>query len=103
MALALLIGAGLATQLTMIAALGRLRGGPLEATWVSLVATIAGFTLIMAMRAAAGAEPVLPVPFRRPLVYVLTAGVASAALWALSKGIAPYYAVTGLLAIPLLV
>ena len=47
MALALLIGMGLATQVTMISAMGRLRG-PLEATWVSLLATVAGFTLIMA-------------------------------------------------------
>src|SRR3954453_2769653 len=101
MALALLIGAGLATQLTMIAAMGRLRG-PLEATWVSLVATIAGFTLIMAIKAGGGAEPVLPAPFRKPLVYVLTASLFTVALWALLKGIAPYYAVTGLLAIPLL-
>src|SRR5207237_8026485 len=72
MALALLIGMGLATQVTMISAMGRLRG-PLEATWVSLLATVAGFTLIMAVKATMGSAPLLPAPFRKPLVYGLTA------------------------------
>lgn len=101
MAAALLIGVGFAMQVAMISAMGRLRG-PLEGTWVSLVATIAGFTLIMAGKAT-GAAPLLPAPFTRPGVYLLIAGLASAALCLLLKGIAPYFAVTGLFPIPLLV
>lgn len=102
MTVALLIGAGFAMQVAMISAMGRLRG-PLEGTWVSLVATIAGFTLIMAVKAATGTAPLLPAPFTRPWIYLLIAGLATAALSLLLKGIAPYFAVTGLFPIPLLV
>jgi transporter family-2 protein len=102
MALALLMGVGFATQVTMLSAMGKLRG-PLEATWLSLVGTVAGFTLIMALKAALGAVPVLPRPFARPLVFVVVAAFAVVGAVLLVKGIAPYFAFTGLLAIPLLV
>ena len=101
-AMALLLGVGFATQVTLISAMGRLRG-PLEATLVSLVATVAGFTVTLAARAAAGAPLVLPSPFSRPFVYVAAAALSTASLVLLLRGIAPYFAVTGLFAIPLLV
>lgn len=100
--MALLLGLGFATQVTMISAMGRLRG-PLEATWVSLIGTVAGFTVIMAARTAAGTGLLLPFPFARPLVYTAVAALSALCLVLLLKGIAPYFAITGLFAIPLLV
>jgi hypothetical protein len=64
---AMLIGAGFAVQVSMISAMGRLRG-PFEATWVSLVATVAGFTMLMTARALAGQTIELPQPFKRAFV-----------------------------------
>ncbi len=101
-ALALVIGVGFSTQVTMLSAMGRLRG-PLEATWLSLLGTVAGFTLIMALKSRVGPALVLPAPFTRPLVYAVTAVFACVGLVLLLKGIAPYFAFTGLIAIPLLV
>jgi putative inner membrane exporter YdcZ len=99
---AMLMGAGFATQASMISAMGVLRG-PFEATWVSLVATIAGFTLLMSVRAAIGAVITLPAPFQKAFVYGLIAAAAAVGLGVLVRGIPAYFAITGLFAIPLLI
>jgi transporter family-2 protein len=99
---AMLMGAGFSAQVSMISAMGRLRG-PFEATWVSLIATVAGFTLVMAARAAGGASIALPAPFQSAAVYAFVAAGAGVGLALLVRGIPPYFAITGLFAIPLLV
>lgn len=101
-AAAMLIGAGFATQVSMISAMGRLRGS-LEATWVSLIATVAGFTLLMTVRAVAGANIALPPPFTKAAIYALIAAGAAVGLGVMVRGIAPYFAITGLFAIPILI
>jgi len=101
-AVAMLIGAGFAAQVSMISAMGSLRGS-FEATWISLLATVAGFTFLMFVRAVAGDAIALPVPFRTAFVYGLIAAVAAVGLGVVVRGIAPYFAITGLFAIPLLI
>ena len=99
---AMLMGAGFAAQVSMLSAMGGLRG-PFEATWVSLVATVAGFTFLMAARSVAGTPIALPAPFQSPVVYVLIAAFGAVGLGILVRGIPAYFAITGLFAIPLLV
>jgi transporter family-2 protein len=99
---AMLMGAGFAAQVSMLSAMGSLRG-PFESTWVSLVATVAGFTFLMAARAMAGMSITLPTPFQNPVVFILIAAFGAVALGVLIRGIPAYFAITGLFAIPLLV
>ena len=99
---AMLIGAGSAIQISLVSAMGRLRG-PLEATLVSLVATIAAFTLVLATRSMTGQALSLPTPFTNPVVYLAVCVPFAVSLVLLVKGIAPYFAITGTLAIPALV
>ena len=100
--MAALIGSGFAVQLTMIAAMSRARG-PVEGAWVSLTATIAGFSLLLLYRAVAGPTLAFPWPFEQPLVWGGLFVVASVALAAVVRGLPPYFALAGLAAIPLLV
>lgn len=100
--LAIMVGVGFAIQVSLISAMSRLRG-PLEATLLSLVGTIAGFTLLIGVRAAFGTALHLPSPFDRAILYVVVAGFSLLCLGLLLKGIAPHFAITGLFAIPLLV
>ena len=101
-AAAMLTGAGFAAQASMISAMGQLRGS-FEATWVSLIATVAGFTLVMTARAVAGVDIDLPTPFHRAYVYAVIAVGGAVGLFLLVRGIPSYFAITGLFAIPLLV
>ena len=89
-AAAMLTGAGFAAQASMISAMGQLRGS-FEATWVSLIATVAGVDIE------------LPAPFHRAYVYAVIAIGGAAGLFLLVRGIPSYFAITGLFAIPLLV
>ncbi len=99
---AMFIGAGFSRQVSLISAMGGVRGS-FEATWVSLIATVAGFTLLMTARAVAGATIALPAPFQKAVVYALIAAGAAVGLGVLVRGIPPYFAITGLFAIPLLI
>ncbi len=98
----ILIGSGMALQVTMISAMSRLRG-PFEATWLSLMATVMGVAALMAFRMFQGNVLALPTPFDRWPMLGLAAVLAGTALLLVLRGIAPYFVVTGLLAIPLLV
>lgn len=96
------IGSGMALQVTMISAMGRLRG-PLEATWLSLMATVMAVAAIMTYRALQGNNLVLPSPFDRWPLLGLATVLAGVALLLVLRGIAPYFVITGLLAVPLLI
>ena len=100
--LAMLIGAGLAVQLSMISAMSLLRGS-FEATWLSLLATVGGFTFLVTVRALQRAPATLPAPFDGAILYLLVAVAAAAGLAVVIRGVPSYFAVTGLFAIPLLV
>ncbi|MFL2640321.1 MAG: DMT family transporter [Dehalococcoidia bacterium] len=97
----ILIGSGMAVQVTMISAMSRIRG-PLEATWLSLMATVMGVAALMAYRAFNGVL-VIPSPFNRILLVAGISIVAAASLLLVLRGLPFYYFITGLFAIPLLV
>ena len=95
------IGIGAATQIAMVGALARQRGIP-EATWISLLATITGVALVLGARAVRGDMPALPAPLNQALPFLVVSGGAGLLLILSLRGIAPYYAVTGLFAVAFL-
>ena len=100
--IAFILGIASATQIAMLGAMSRQRGVP-EATWVSMLATIAGISLVLGIRAWRGDTLALPEPITRPTLF-LAVSLATAALLLLSmRGLAPYYAVTGLFAVAFLI
>ena len=100
--LAILLGATGALQVALLGAMSRARG-PTEAAWVSILGTVVGLGLALAVRTALGGRPALPAPFEGPIAFAGTA-LAAAALLALAlPGIAPAFAVTGMLAAPYLI
>jgi transporter family-2 protein len=92
---AMLIGLGGATQTSMLGALGRERGGT-EGAWISLLGSVMGITIVLALRAARGDTPNLPSPFDRVPLQVVLASIVVVALVASLRGLPPYFAVTGL-------
>ena len=100
--LAILLGVTGALQVALLGAMSRARG-PTEAAWVSLLGTVVGLGLTLAVRTALGGPTALPAPFQRPVAFALTA-LAAAVLLALAlRGISPTFAVTGTLAAPYLI
>lgn len=94
LALALLIGGGAAVQTGMLSAIGRQRGAA-EAGWQSILATMVGVAVILAVRASRGDSPALPSPLDRAPVQFAVATVAAAALLFTVRGIEPYYMIVG--------
>ena len=92
--LAVLVGAGAATQSALLAAMGRDKG-PYEGTWINMLAAIGGLSVLFVAREFVGRSPDLPAPFRNGLVFALV-GVALAIS---VRGLDPVYAITGLFAI----
>lgn len=91
--LAFVVGAYTAVQLGMLGGMGRLRGAP-ESAWISVLATVMGAALFVAIRNARG-EATLPAPFDRWPV-MATLAIAALVLLLLSmRGLAPYYAFAG--------
>lgn len=100
-AVAVLLGGTAALQVALLGAMSRARG-PAEAAWTSLLGSVAGLALVLALRALRD-SPALPVPFDRPLAFA-TVGVGAGVLLILAlRGIAPGFAVTGMLAAPYLI
>ncbi len=95
LAVALLIGLGSAVQVGMLANIGRLRG-PMEATWISLLATLGGVGLIFAIRSLRADRPELPSPFDNLFVFGAIGIGAGIALGVSLRGLSPYLAITGL-------
>ncbi len=99
---ALLIGVGAAVQTSMVGAMGRQRGA-VEASWLSLLATVTGIALILGVRSLRAEGVVLPAPFDRWPVLALVAALTVSALWLSTRGLPAYYAGTGLFAIAFLI
>jgi transporter family-2 protein len=99
---AVAIGGGAAVQTALIGAMGRQRGA-VEASWLSLLATITGIALILAVRTLRAEPPALPAPFERWPLLLLVAACTLTALLLSARGLPAYYAGTGLFAIAFLI
>ena len=95
---AMLVGVCAATQAAMLASIGREKT-PYEATWINMVAAIAGIALVIVVRGIAGRSPLLPAPFDRFVVFAVIGVVAAVALAVSVRGLEPYFAITGLFAL----
>lgn len=94
LALALFIGAGAAVQTAMLSAIGRQRG-PAEAAWQSILATVVGVAVILAVRALRDDPPSLPAPLDRAPVQFAVAALAATTLVFTVRGLEPYYLIVG--------
>jgi uncharacterized membrane protein YdcZ (DUF606 family) len=95
---AMVVGVCAATQAAMLASIGREKT-PYEATWINMVAAIAGIALVLVVRGLVGRSPLLPAPFDRIAVFAVICVLAAAALAVSVRGLEPYYAITGFFAL----
>ena len=95
--LSLVVGVGAATQLAMLGAMGRERG-TYEATWISLLGTIAGLCVVVTVRAVRGDLPDLPAPLNSAWPFAVIAVGCAVALTISMRGLDPYLAACGLFA-----
>ncbi len=97
------VAAGLvsAAQVGLIGAITRERG-PFEATWISMLASLAGMALVLGVMSSLGRSPNLPPPFQSSLMYVVLALVMAGSLLMAGQGLPRYVLVTGLTSIPYL-
>lgn len=99
---AFVVGLGAATQFAMIGALARERGAP-EATFISLMGTVSGIAILLAVRLWRGAPPALPTPLDR-LATIALIGICAGALLVIAlRGSQPYFAFTGVFAVAFLI
>jgi transporter family-2 protein len=96
--LAVLVGAGAATQSALLAAMGRDKG-PYEGTWINMLAAIGGLAVLFVARGVGGRSPMLPAPFSHAAVFAVVAALMGVALAISVRGLDPIYAITGLFAI----
>jgi transporter family-2 protein len=99
----LAIGAGAASalQTALIASLSRTRG-PMEATWISLFATVTALSLIFFFRTVRGDAPALSSPLTSPVFYLVLGSVAGVTLAIALRGSPFYLAGAGLLGLTFL-
>ncbi len=90
-----------ATQVGLIGAITRERG-PFEATWISMLASLAGMALLLGVMSALGHSPSLPLPFGILWIYVVLLAVMGGSLVIAGQGLPHYVLLTGLTSIPYL-
>lgn len=95
--LSVVVGLGAATQLAMLGAMGRERGA-YEATWISIVGTIAGLAVVIVARSLRGNPPDLHAPLDTGWPFALVIALCAAALLVSMRGLDPYLVVCGLFA-----
>jgi len=97
------VGAGMinALQLSMLGGISRDRGS-FAATWISMLASLAGMALLMAILAHSADPPDLPAPFRGLSAFAVLAAIMTIALILAGRGLPPYLLLTGLTSIPYL-
>jgi hypothetical protein len=99
---AIMLGSGGALQVGLLGAMSRQRG-TIEGTWVSILGTVFGISLVFAVMSLRGAPLALPLPFDSWLTFGLTS-LASGILLALAlAGLPFFFIITGLLAVPYLI
>jgi transporter family-2 protein len=99
--LAVSVGITSALQIAMLGAIACERGG-FEATWISMLASLAGMAGVMLASALTGRQPLLDRPFDRPAIYGFFVALMLVALVLASRGLPPYLALTGFLPVPYL-
>lgn len=101
--IAVVVGLGItqALQVSLLGAMGRVRG-PSEAAFVSILGTFVGLTLALTLRGARGTRPLLPTPFDSPAVMGLLSLSAGVILLLALRGLPGGFIITGLLAMPYL-
>lgn len=90
-----------ATQVGLIGAITRNRG-PFEATWISMLASLAGMALVLGVMSAVGRSPNLPSPFDSTGLYVVLFAVMAGSLFVAGQGLPRYVLLTGVTSIPYL-
>ena len=95
--LSVTVGLGAATQLAMLGAMGRDRGA-YEATWISIVGTVAGLAIVLVFRSLRGASPNLPAPLDAGWPFAIVLAICGVVLLVSMRGLAPYLALCGLFA-----
>jgi uncharacterized membrane protein YdcZ (DUF606 family) len=101
-AAAFAIGIGNATQLVMLTALARSRGS-VEGAFTSLVTTVLGFGVVLAILAWRQGSLAMPAPYDRWPVFLALVLVFTAGTVFIMRGLNGYFVVTGLFALPLLI
>jgi bacterial/archaeal transporter family-2 protein len=96
-----LLGSTQALQVALLGAMNRERG-PAEAAYVSILGTITGLSLALAIRGLLGSRPTLPPPFDQPATTGAIAVAGGVLLVLALRGLPAAYAVTGLFAVPYL-
>jgi transporter family-2 protein len=94
--LAMAVGVGSAAQVGFISQLGRARG-PLEASWISALGTVAGIALLFTVQSIRHDAPNLPAPFNTVAPFAAIAVLLTAALAVGIRGLDPYLGLAGLL------
>jgi transporter family-2 protein len=100
-AITIVLGVTQALQVVLLAGMNRARG-PAEASYVSILGTLAGFSLVLFLRALVGSRLALPRPFDHPAITGAVAVGTGLLLLLAMRGLPPIYAVTGLFPIPYL-
>src|SRR5680860_11115 len=97
------IGAGLisATQVGLIGLITRERG-PFEATWISMLASLAGMALLLGISIVLGHSPAFHAPFNSIWIYVALMVIMTGSLLLAGQGLPHYALITGLTSIPYL-
>jgi uncharacterized membrane protein YdcZ (DUF606 family) len=95
--LSVVVGAAGATQIAMLGAMGRERG-PYEATWVSILGTIAGLAAVVVFRALRGSRPDLPSPLDTGWPFVGVLVVCGVLLLVSLRGLELYFVLCGMFA-----
>ena len=95
------LGVTQAIQIALLGAMNRVRG-PAEASYVSILGTLAGLTLALAILGFLGSRAALPDPLDHPTAQAAVALVSGGLLALALRGLPAGYAVTGLTAVPYL-
>ncbi|MFA7248453.1 MAG: DMT family transporter [Dehalococcoidia bacterium] len=94
---AVAVGLGSSAQIAMIGGMARVRSAP-EATFTSMMATLAGIGLVLAIRGFRGDAPQYFAPLDRGTTFLVVAAVSVVMLVLSMKGLHPAYAITGIFA-----
>ena len=100
--ISIFIGVGAGVQLTMIAAISRQKGS-LEAVFTSMVATGMIIISFLIGKSFFNNDVGLPQPFEKPIILSIILIILIITLFLIMREIQWYYALTGLLSVPLLV
>ena len=95
--IAVAVGLGSSAQIALIGGMARTRSAP-EATFTSMMATLAGIGLVLAIRGLRGDAPQFFAPLDRGVAFLLIAVIALVLLALSMKGVPLGYAITGIFA-----